>query len=79
MPFPESFNGGPIPSSSEKGGSDQGHLAGGLQLFQSDVPDCLLRSYCLLDRNKQAGDETSEAGLSPHKQGVQTYINSKEE
>lgn len=41
MPFPESFNDGPIPSSSKRGGTDGGIFAGGPELFQSGLPECL--------------------------------------
>lgn len=72
MPFPESFNDGPIPSSSKKGGRDEGLFAGGPELFQSGLPECLFRSHRLLDKNKQPGYET-------YKHVIQTYIDSKKE
>lgn len=42
MPFPESFNDGPIPSSADREADTREFFAGGPQLFQSDLPESLL-------------------------------------
>lgn len=69
MPFPESFNDGPIPSSSKGEGETGEILLADLSYFN--------QAWLKVSSEEQPGDGISDAGLSLHERVVQTNIEPK--